>query len=140
MHILLEGLRVSKRGLDLGMAKEPLNLFERHTALEGQTGGGVPENVRSDMAVNSATLHDLLDLVLHCLDGKTVVRSTATDKQSRRFVIPRIKVCTKRNLSFGVEICGSAFATFAALDVNGVIREIDVRDVQSAELRHTAGG
>ena len=74
MNILLEGLRVPQRGLDLGMAQEPLNLFKRHTALEGQAGGGVPENVRSDMAVNSATLHDLLDLVLHCLDGQPVMR------------------------------------------------------------------
>ena len=102
VDILLQRLRVSQRGLDFAMAQEPLDLFERHTALEGQTGGSVPEDVRRDVAVDVAPLQDLLNFILHGLDGQAIVRCPAADEQGRGIVIPGIQIRMKGNLSFRI--------------------------------------
>ena len=138
VHILLEGLRVPQRGLDLGMAKEPLDLFERHPALKSDGSGSMTEDVRRDVAINSATPHDLLNFILHSLHGQTVVRCTATDEERRRIILPGIQIRTKGDFRFRVEVGCPAFATLAALNVDSMGLPVNVRFVESAELRHAA--
>ena len=47
-HFNVKNLRIAQCCLDPRMAEELLNLLDRHTALEGQGGGCVPEYVRRD--------------------------------------------------------------------------------------------
>ena len=93
VDILLECLRISQRGLNPAVAQEALDLFQRHTALEGQAGGSVPEDVRRNMAGDRTPGKNLLNFILYGLDGKPVVRRTAADEQSRTIVLPGSKVC-----------------------------------------------
>ena len=80
LHIRLQRFRIAERRLNTGVSQEPLDLLQRHPALKGKGRGGVAENMRSDMDSNFAPEHNLLDLVLHRLDGQTVVRSPAANK------------------------------------------------------------
>ena len=126
VYILGERLRIAQGCLNPGMAQEPLHLLQRHPALKGERCGSVPENVWRNMTVNSAALHNLLDFVLHRLDGQTVVRCTAADEQRGGIVLPGIQICTQGDLRFGIEVGSPAFATFAALNMDRVILPIDV--------------
>lgn len=140
LHILLECLRVSEGCLDPTVAQEPLHLLQRHPALEGQGSSRVPEDVRRDVDADGAPGKDLLDLILHGLHLQPVVWHTAADEQGRVFILPGGQVSPQGDLRLRVEERGTAFSALAAFDVYGVICEIDVRDVESAEFRYTAGG
>ena len=138
VDILLQCLRVPQRGLDFAMAQEPLDLFERHTALEGQAGGSVPEYMRRDVAVDVAPLQDLLNFVLHGLDRQPIMRSSTSNKQGRGIVAPGIQIRTEGDLSFGIKERCATLAAFPAFDVNGVVLPVDVRLVQRTELTDAA--
>lgn len=102
MDVLLKRLGVSQRGLYPGVTEEPLDLLQGHPALESQGSGCVPEDVRSDVRRDIAPADDLLDLILHSFDSKTVVRGAASDKERGGIVVPGIEIGPERNLSFGI--------------------------------------
>lgn len=122
------------------MAQEALNLFQGHPALECQAGSGVPENVRRDMTGDVTPAEDLGDLILHGLDLQPVMRRPAADKQGGVVIVPGGQVGAEGNLRFRVQECGTAFAAFAALNMDSMILPVDVIQVESAEFRHPAGG
>lgn len=140
VDILLKGLRVPEGGLNPAVAQEALHLLKGHTALEGQGGGSVPEDVRRHVDADGAAGKDLGDLILDRLHLQPVMRCPAADEQGRTVILPCIQVCPQGDLCFRIEERGTTFSTLAALDVDGMIRPVDVSEIECTELGHTAGG
>ena len=45
-NVIIPDFSVDHGGVDVGMTKEPLNLFDRHSVTEKDGGDSMPENVR----------------------------------------------------------------------------------------------
>ena len=78
--------RINQRGLRIGVSKECLQFFERHTVPQADRGKGVPELVRIGMDAGAVT--DILHDILQRMGLQLLVRRLHGHPERRVIVIP----------------------------------------------------
>ena len=122
VHLIQPG--VYQRGLRLDVAKESLELFQRHPAAEAGSGERMTETVRVN--VQAGATGDLGNDVFDRLVLQRLVRSPTADEQRVRIVRPCVQVLPQRDFGLRVEVNSSFLITFAVTDPDGPVLPTDV--------------
>ena len=133
MNILRERLCVSQCCLNTGVTEEPLNLFQRHPALEGQGSGSMTENMRGDMTTDIAAGQYFCNLILYCLDLQAAMRGPAADKERGIIVLPTLEILCEVQFCSRVEV-GDSFLTALAEHNTLSFLKVDVVAIEPYKL------
>ena len=137
--ICIVGFRVDQGGVDLGMAQEALDLLDGHAGAKGRGGGGVPEDVRSDMGVDAGAVADPRDFILERFGCQRVRGLAEAYNQGRAIVRPGGEISAEGNQTLRIEIDRAALVAFAVADDGRAGIQIHVGNQQGRDLRHAAG-
>lgn len=140
LDINVQGFRVAEGRLDPGVTQPFLHLVDGHPALKREGRGRVAENVGRHLDGEIAAGDNPGDLLLQGFPLYMPGRAADRDEKRRAIIGAGSQIGFQGDLRLRVEEGCPAFVAFAVFDPDGMLREIDVADVQGADLTDAGGG
>ena len=142
-NVIIRHSGIDQCGIHVGMAEEPLNLFQGHTVPQRNGGNGMPEHMGRDVnrevavcAGNDGSNGFLNGFRIEGLVGLPF--GTGEDERGR--IMTGINVSAERNLCFSVQVGCPGDVPLPVLDDNGLFLPVDIRQSGMTDFRYSGSG